>query len=672
MVTKLAPVNRGVRISESVYRDKVLGCWLGKNAGGTLGAPLEFKFGREEMFNVNWYPDLPDGGIPNDDLEMQLIWLQALQDRGPGITARDLAEYWLDCIRYNFDEYGLSKTNLVKGLVPPVSGWHNNWFKHCMGSPIRSEIWACLAPGTPEIAARYALEDAICDHGGGESVYGEVFNAVLQSCAFIVSDRLKLIEIGLSAIPPDSLTRRAVQRAVELYCAGVDWKATRHQIKNEFYAAVAQYSPINLGFQTIGLLYGDDFGDAICKAANCGWDTDCTAATVGATLGIMMGAKQLPRKWLAPLGSEISTNLKNGGIRHLRAPTDIHELTDEVCRLAPRVLSYWGSDTLITADEDCPIDVPGFRLDSSWLDECDPSCIQWDLGSLELKLRYRKHAAILGSEPVLFELELINGRPEPIGAAVSIELPGQWRLQPNEAVQATIASHSRLMLSYTITAPDAAIADSNRGTIQIEVLGRPALLRAPLVLLGGTKWLVSPIFPERTLEDDCGIGETEWISAPPEMWKEVWRSSNDLQAEELFKGRPGVIYLLHFRRAGQPHDVRLGVSNNSRMKLWLNGEFQHQTRATTQIRPNQGNGGGDASNYSDALLNPGWNQALIKLERGSQPVEAHFTIGGLDPMSPKCVGHAVLGLQRTQFTWDLLLPQSQRGTEVTASPAISV
>jgi ADP-ribosylglycohydrolase len=152
--------DRRVRIAETVYRDKVLGCWLGKNAGGTLGGPLEQKFGQEEMFDVSWYPELPEGGIPNDDLELQLIWLQALRERGPGIVARDLAEYWLDCIRYNFDEYGLSKTNLQKGLVPPVSGWHNNWFKHCMGSPIRSEIWACVAPGTPEIAAAYAFEDA--------------------------------------------------------------------------------------------------------------------------------------------------------------------------------------------------------------------------------------------------------------------------------------------------------------------------------------------------------------------------------------------------------------------------------------------------------------------------------------------------------------------------------
>src|ERR1035441_1133006 len=147
---------------------------------------------------------------------MQLIWLQALQDRGPGITSRELADYWLDCIGYNYDEYGLSKTNLQKGLLPPVSGWNNNWFKNGMGSPIRAEIWACVAPGAPEIAARYAFEDAIIDHGGGESVYGEVFNAVVESCAFVESDIRTLLETGLGAIPVTSLTYQAIRRGLSL------------------------------------------------------------------------------------------------------------------------------------------------------------------------------------------------------------------------------------------------------------------------------------------------------------------------------------------------------------------------------------------------------------------------------------------------------------------------
>ena len=195
------------------FRDQVYGCWMGKNCGGTLGAPLERAWGEEEPFDIWWYPELREGGIPNDDLEMQLIWLKALEEVGPQLKAADLAQYWLDHIGYNWDEYGLSKTNLRLGLLPPVSGAYNNWFKDCMGCPIRSEIWACIAPGAPRIAARYAYEDAICDHAGGESVYGELFNTAVESAAFVISDRDQLIDIGLSYVDPQSKTAQAIQAA---------------------------------------------------------------------------------------------------------------------------------------------------------------------------------------------------------------------------------------------------------------------------------------------------------------------------------------------------------------------------------------------------------------------------------------------------------------------------
>jgi hypothetical protein len=139
------------QLSRDEYRDQVYACWLGKNSGGTLGEPLERAFGDPEPLDVWWYPELREGGLPNDDLEMQLIWLKAVEEQGLDLTAQDLAEYWISHIGYNYDEYGLSKTNLRLGLLPPVSGAHNNrFFRDCMGSPIRSEIWACLAPGVPD------------------------------------------------------------------------------------------------------------------------------------------------------------------------------------------------------------------------------------------------------------------------------------------------------------------------------------------------------------------------------------------------------------------------------------------------------------------------------------------------------------------------------------------
>ncbi|WP_158908446.1 ADP-ribosylglycohydrolase family protein, partial [Rectinema subterraneum] len=611
------------RLSELVFRDKVLGCWLGKNAGGTLGEPWERKFGVDEMFDVHWYSHIPEGGIPNDDLELQLIWFQALKERGPGITAWDLAEYWLDCVMYNFDEYGLSKANLKRGLVPPISGWHNNWFKNCMGSPIRSEIWACIAPGEPRIAAKYAFEDALCDHAGGESVFGEVFNAVLESCAFFESDKYRLIELGLASIPESCLTSRSIRDAWDMHKKGIDWREARNILKDRYSIPLAQYSPVNMGFQIIGLLYGEDFGDAICKAVDCGWDTDCTAATVGAILGIIEGASRLPEKWIKPLGYNISTNLRTGGIRNLRAPTDINELTDQVCAEAKRVLKFWDAEVAIedaseeTRDESsCFFRKYEFKIDR--IAPYEPNVATWNLGTVSVSLRYLDSASIFSDRSTPLELEIHNPHPEAILIEISVLLPEKWSVEPIRQQTFTIEAYDTAKVAYNISVSDGIIEDSNRGYFIISAKNRMALCAVPLVLLGGSKWLVSPLFEGKTLEDDCGIDESLVPSTMLEEWSIYWRSGNDLSPESFYRGKPGSVFFFNSIWSPEETEVILGVSNTGRMKIWLNGQLCHTTVQPTCLRPNLGNGGGDGSNYCNIILHSGWNDMLIKLERGEK------------------------------------------------------
>ena len=109
----------------------------------------------------------------------------------------------------------------------------------------------------------------------------------------------------------------------------------------------AQYSPINIGFQVLGWLYGEDFGDTLCKTVNCGYDTDCTGATIGSVLGILATRQGLPQRWTEPLGEGISTNESWGGIRAVSTgpnpvPTTLDELTERVIVMAERVLSAHG------------------------------------------------------------------------------------------------------------------------------------------------------------------------------------------------------------------------------------------------------------------------------------------------------------------------------------------
>lgn len=640
-----------VVINPEVFRDKVMGCWLGKNAGGTLGEPFEEKFGRDEMFDVHWYTNLQEGGVPNDDLEMQLIWLQKLLEAGPGITSEDLIDAWLDCVSYNFDEYGLSKTNMKKGLLAPVCGWHNNAFRDCMGSPIRSELWACVAPGRPDIAARYAFQDAICDHGGGESVYGEVYNAVVQSAAFVESDALRLIDIGLSAIPVDCLTARSIRMAVECHQKDMPFPEARNRLKDAFYNAVSQYSPLNLGFQTLSWLYAEDFGDALCRAVNCGWDTDCTAATIGATLGIIHGAKGLPEKWIAPLGKTISTNMTTGGIRNLSAPTDIDLLTDIICQEAVRVLHYWNVSVKTASDGPAVSTAMPMAVERAWMRDYQPDTLHFKRGGFDVSLRYRCHAAILADEPSDIILTIRNPHPDPLRVNARIRLPWGFSADVAENVY-ELPSGGTGEWNFHISAAADAIQESNLCEVLLDCEARPAMASVPLVLLGGSRWCVSKVYHGASLTDKLGVDETSIFTGMPEGFHEVWYPGNDLCLESVLH-RGDVMYLLHAVYSDRPQDIVVGVPNTGRMRLWQNGRLLHETTKVSPLRANQGNGNalGDLANYKVTQLEAGLNQFLIKLEAVNEPCQAHFTLGGIHPTCAKNHGETVLGIHRSALPW---------------------
>jgi ADP-ribosylglycohydrolase len=350
------------------YKDKVMGCWAGKNIGGVLGAPFECKRG---FFDVDFYTqDLSAGPPPNDDLDLQLIWLTAVERFGRNVNAAILGEYWLSYVIPHWAEYGTGKANMTAGLPPPLSGHMDNVYKDSCGCFIRSEIWACLAPGRPELAVRYAYEDAIVDHSG-EGVYGEIFCAALQSAAFVESGPRKLIDIGLSYIPESCAVARCIKTAMECYDGKLPLSEARKRIHNtapgtfglQFKKHITEEHteggtfdigtpgfdcPENIGFLIAGWLYGEgDFGKSLCAAVNCGEDTDCSAATLGAILGIIMGAEKLPEEWTAPLGGVIATLCINhtswGGIW---IPKNVAELTDRVLRVTPRFLDLDHCDLL--------------------------------------------------------------------------------------------------------------------------------------------------------------------------------------------------------------------------------------------------------------------------------------------------------------------------------------
>ena len=56
---------------------RIHGCWLGKSIGGTLGLPAE---GKMERLNFSFYNPVPTTALPNDDLELQIVWLHLVEN----------------------------------------------------------------------------------------------------------------------------------------------------------------------------------------------------------------------------------------------------------------------------------------------------------------------------------------------------------------------------------------------------------------------------------------------------------------------------------------------------------------------------------------------------------------------------------------------------------------
>lgn len=333
------------------YRRRLAGCWIGKNVGGTLGMPMEWN--RQENDVIYYTHEMTGEPLPNDDLDIQILWLIALEDQGLSLDCKVLGQYFNELMIFTHAEYGTAKTNLRAGLQPPVSGTHNNDFKDSCGSFIRSEIWACLFPGHPQRAAEYAFQDAVVDHGNGEGVYAEVFVAAMESAAFFETDVRRLVEIGLSYIPASCAVARAARRAIECVEAGMDRRAARKVMLEEWIGHIewhyispedeaAGYKEGKMGWDVPSNLFivvysllrcAGNFDDSILTAVSFGEDTDCTAGTIAALYGLMHGVDCIDKKWIEPIGRGIKTISLDPFRLAGRIPATIDEMSARVEKL---------------------------------------------------------------------------------------------------------------------------------------------------------------------------------------------------------------------------------------------------------------------------------------------------------------------------------------------------
>ena len=502
-------------MNRTTLYDKIYACWLGKNIGGTLGTPVE---GRMEVMDLTWYPRLdPKGALPNDDLDLQLLNLHAMEMYGTHTTAEQIAAEWSEHCYFPWDEYGHAGTAMRYGFKPPFSGMFDNHFTNCMGCPIRSEIWAAIAAGKPRLAAYFAWQDAVVDHAGGEGVFGEIFNAALEAAAYESSDVPALIREALTYIPSTSRVHGAVSMMLSMYEAGAELLDARAAVLDKFGSHNFTDAPQNIAFGLAGLLWGENFEDAILKVVNLGYDTDCTVATCGAIWGILYGREGIDPKWSQPIGDAIQVS---AAIRGFRAPADLDELTNRCLALYDQLCCEDPASFVITEEDNSDFTVQHFTLpEGAKRSEAFCVDVRYEDGDPTVAPERAQTLQVTLTNHTTWPWTIETRMECPYGLAADV--PAQIKVAPGETVQYNPTVKADPNAYYSV--PVDRVYPCNLAIKRLNCGDRWKVYRLPVTLLAPNRWTLngkSTLVPAATVaftepaEDGIYVAESTLCTPP--------------------------------------------------------------------------------------------------------------------------------------------------------------
>ena len=318
---------------EEALFDRVYGGWLGRSAGCTLGKPVEgWSKDRIDKLLIETDTLALDNYIPfkegwireglrtstrgnikymdrDDDMDFTILGLLALERHGSRFDSRAMANTWMENIPFGMvctAEYAAYR-NFSMNKLPPESAFYRNPFREWIGAQIRADVFGYVTPGCPEKAAELAFYDASISHDKN-GIYGEMFVAAMISAAFVHTRSRSIVMAGLAEIPRDSRLAEAVRKTISWCEEGLDWVHVWEKINDSFGHYDSVHTINNAALVVMGVWYGEeDFEAGIVNVVRAGWDTDCTAATVGSILGIRHGAKALPEKWVGVLNDRVKS-----------------------------------------------------------------------------------------------------------------------------------------------------------------------------------------------------------------------------------------------------------------------------------------------------------------------------------------------------------------------------
>ncbi|UMX48057.1 MAG: ADP-ribosylglycohydrolase family protein [Candidatus Nealsonbacteria bacterium DGGOD1a] len=304
-----------VFLSESAIIDKVKGGWVGQMAGVAWGAPTEFQGKGRVLAEYEipaWLPEMVNNGFNQDDIYVEIPFLEAMKKYGVNATWSDFGNEFLNTSFGLCHANYFSRANLQKGIIVPDNAHYSNTpHSDDIDWQIEADFAGMINPGQINSAIELAWRAGhMINYGDG--VYGGVFVAAMHAKAFTANNVNEIIEAGRQAVPVGSKFRQVIEDVIAWNNAGKTWEENWRLLESKWgqddrcpqgISNVFNIdAKLNAAYVLIGLLYGDgDFEQSMRISMRCGQDSDCNPSTVGSIMGNFLGYSAIPDKWKSAL-----------------------------------------------------------------------------------------------------------------------------------------------------------------------------------------------------------------------------------------------------------------------------------------------------------------------------------------------------------------------------------
>ncbi len=622
-------------LTYSEYLDKVYGCFVGKAISGNMGAPHE---GQKMPMELPFMPEMINPDMPNDDLDLQVLWLDVVEEKGADFTSRDLLDRFVKYCPYSPGEYAVMRKNYKRGIYPPYSGkFCNDYYTEGMGCPIRSEVWACMAVGNAALAADFAVRDGQQDHNG-ESIQAERFLAALESEAFFESDVRKLVEGAMSVLPEDSKFRGLVEYTVAMCDRWGEPKKVLEKLLLRYGHPDCTNMYQNMGITIMSLLLGDcDVIKTSLMALNCGFDTDCTCATAGAVIGIIKGAKVLIEAY------DLNDPTYTLGVTSFRRSNLIKDLAEDIAKLGVEFAKGVNPEITLTGAPEVHFDFAGKP-------------------DFELKADYTAmpSVALGGSTEVI--LTVINNTDKDASLSCNIETVNGI-ICDMPAVSAFVPANGSAdaRVTFSLPADTETVSDRNILTFTAVDENGTEVLKDTFGIAGAAPWKISgpywrtePVCNTKIVLDNFALShpyeaamkdsliegnmtdkvrhfhlnyatdtETDFagdsLFLPPEEDMVFNQPQDSFTMNDLFGFRgPCAAYLSRIIVSDEDRNLFLNVGYSSPFALYLNGELIAK-------RNNFDNWTAENVHIPDVKLNAGENKLVLRMTRANADAKYNVT-----------------------------------------------